>query len=199
MATKAPAAAGLMTAEEFYEYTCLPGNEDRFFELDEGHLVESPVPKKLHGVVCCRVACLLMSYSRRLGGGQAATNGVGVILGRAPDTVRGPDVAYFAERQSAEELAAEGYAETPPVLAVEVLSPDDRWRQVNRKVTRFLRAGVKVVWVVDPATHDVTIHRAGREFEELGPDEVLKGGEELPGFECRVAEFFELPGGTPQA
>ena len=108
-------------------------------------------------------------------------------------------MAYYAEQQSDEELEAEGYARTPPVLVVEVLSPDDRWRKVNRKVMQDLRAGVRVVWVVDPETHDVTVHRPGREVEGLGAEDGLTGGDELPGFECRVAEFFASAGGAGPA
>jgi Uma2 family endonuclease len=199
MATTVRPAAGVMTAEEFCEFVHRPENEDRFFELDEGRVIELPPPKKRHGVICGQIVYLLNSYVRRTGRGQVTSNDAGVILGRGPDTVRGPDVAYFAEQQSDEELEAEGYAHTPPVLVVEVLSPDDRWRTVNRKVMQYLRAGVKVVWVVDPETHDVTVHRSGQEVEGLGAEDVLTGGDELPGFECRVGEFFELPGGAARA
>lgn len=194
MATITRPPTGLMTAEEFYEFTCRPENADRHFELDEGRVIELPNPKKLHGVVCMRIGFQLESYARRMGRGQVASNDAGVILGRSPDTVRGPDMAYFAEQQSMAELAAEGYAETPPVLAVEVLSPDDRPGRVARKVAQYLRAGVKLVWVVDPEICEIAVHRTGADEPVLlDAEAVLTGGEVLPGFECRAGEFFDLP------
>lgn len=199
MATTVRPAAGLMTVEEFYEYVNRPENGDRFFELDEGKVIELPPAKKRHGVICATIARLIGNHAAATGRGRVASNNAGVILGRGPDTVRGPDVAYFAERLSDEELEAEGYARTPPVLVAEVLSPDDRWRTVNRKVMQYLRAGVKVVWVVDPETHDVTVHRPGQEVEGFGAEDLLTGGEELPGFGCRVEEFFGAEGGAGRA
>lgn len=94
MAMTSRAAAGLMTAEEFCEFACLPENEDRFFELDAGKLVETPMPMMLHGVVCGLTGFLLSTHARRTGFGMVATNNPGVVLSRSPDTVRCPDVAY---------------------------------------------------------------------------------------------------------
>ena len=76
------------------------------------------------------------------------------------------------------------------------LPPIDRAAS-RRKVNQYLRAGVKLVWIVDPEIREVGVHRPGVELQLLTADDVLTGGDELPGFECRVAEFFELPGETP--
>ena len=195
MSTTVRSVANL-TAEEFFEFARRPENAERRFELDEGVVVEMTNPKKLHGVVCGNATFLLITYARQIGRGQVASNESGVILGRAPDTVRGPDVAYYAERRSRRELEDEGCATTPPVVAIEVLSPDDRWRRVHRKIEQYLRAGVRMVWVLDPHTAEVTVHSPGAAVEGFGPEDILTGGDELPGFECRVSELFDLPGGS---
>lgn len=195
MATVTRPPTDLMTAEEFYEFVHRPENEDRFFELDEGRVVEWPLSTVAHGFVCGLMGYLLGNYSKSSGFGQVATNNVGTILGRNPDTVLAPDVVCFGERKSREALAREdGYTEEIPLLAVEVLSPSDRPSRVARKVNQYLRAGVKLVWIVDPEIREVGVHRPDVELELLGMDDLLKGGNELPGFECRIAEFFELPG-----
>src|SRR5439155_9247241 len=90
------------------------------------------------------------------------------------------------------------YGEVPPVLAVEVLSPDDRADRVLRKITDYLRNGVALVWLVDPEMRAVTVYPAGngpRLVEEGGE---LDGGDVLPGLRCRVADFFHLPGEQPR-
>ncbi|MGC1276029.1 MAG: Uma2 family endonuclease [Planctomycetaceae bacterium] len=192
MATTIRLPAGLMTAEEFCEFVHRPENEGRWFELDEGKVIELPPSRVPHGFYAQNIGALLWIYARQRKRGYVCSNDSGVVLGRAPDTVRGPDVMFFDDGKSAAEIAATGYAEDPPVLSVEVLSPSDR---PARKVAQYLRAGVRLVWVVDPEIREVTVHRPDAEPQLLDADAVLSGGDELPGFECRVVEFFELPGG----
>ena len=189
-----PPAAGLLTAEEFYKFTLRPENAERHLDLVEGRVIEMPPSQVPHGFYAQNIGARLWLYARARRRGYVCSNDSGVILGRDPDTVRGPDVMYFDDGKSAAEIAAAGYAETPPVLAVEVLSPTDRPGRVARKVAQYLRAGVRIVWTVDPEVREVTVHLAGGEVRGFGPEDTLPGGDELPGFECRVSEFFELPG-----
>ncbi len=51
---------------------------------------------------------------------------------------------------SLEQLSDEGYCTIPPDLAVEVVSPNDLVAELDEKVEEYLRAGVKLVWVVHP-------------------------------------------------
>jgi Uma2 family endonuclease len=63
-----------------------------------------------------------------------------------------------------------------------------------RGVGEQLRFGTQMVWVVDPEARNITVHQRGKEpliFEET---QELTGGDVLPDFRCRVADFFALPG-----
>ncbi|HEX6984732.1 MAG TPA: Uma2 family endonuclease, partial [Planctomycetaceae bacterium] len=185
MATTTPR---LMTAEEFYAFVHRPENADRFFELDEGAVIELPPPRKPHGFVCVTFGVLRWNYCRQRGRGYVCSNDTGVILARDPDTVRGPDVMPFEDEQSYDEMLAEaeaGYPETPPVLAVEILSPSDRLGKVVRKVTQYLNSGVSLVWVVDPEAKDVTAYRAGHDPLVIDAGGELAGGDVLPGLTVR--------------
>ena len=182
-----------MTAETFAAWVERPENVDRHFELEKGEVIELPPPKRLHGFVCANMVKVLGRHADTQPVGFVCSNDAGVIVERDPDTVRGPDVAYFDDVQQAEEILAE-YAEVPPVIAVEVLSPDDRVNQVALKVDEYLAFGVKQVWVVDPEAKEIAIHRAGVSMRLLTHDEELSGGDDLPGFSCRVSDFFRLPG-----
>jgi Uma2 family endonuclease len=86
------------------------------------------------------------------------------------------------------------YAADPPVLAVEVVSPNDRTNRTLRRVTELLKIGVREVWVIDPQARDVSICRTGQDPEILGFEQELIATDVLPGFRCQVSEFFELPG-----
>ncbi|HEY7159001.1 MAG TPA: Uma2 family endonuclease [Gemmataceae bacterium] len=183
----------LMTAEEFCDWVHQPEQADKWFELVRGEVIELPSPTKPHGTVCIRVGSALMAYADQRGFGYVTCNDSGVILERDPDTVRGPDVALYEDANTFAELHPK-YGEVPPRLAVEVLSPNDRANKVLRKINDYLRCGVGLVWVIDPEIRTVTVHQPGKPQIELTADQEVSGEDVLPGFRCRVADFFALPG-----
>jgi Uma2 family endonuclease len=187
-----------MTAEEFYEWAHRPENRDRFFELERGEVVEMSRPGKRHGLICGNVTGILRNYAVARRRGYVCSNDTGVVVERGPDTVRGPDVLFFEDAEHADEVE-EKYGETPPLLAVEVLSPNDTHPKIAGRVREQLRFGTRLVWVLDPDAGNVMIYQSGRQtgvVEEkiAGPGEDLTGEDVLPDFRCRVAELFNLPG-----
>lgn len=190
-------ARQLMTAEEFFDWVHRPENENRWFELVRGEVIELPPPQKPHGVVCCNLSYLLGGYIRQRRKGYLTSNDSGVILERDPDTVRGPDVAYYEDASSWAELHPK-YGEVPPRLAVEVLSPNDRANQVNRKIADYLKSGVALVWLVDPDNRTVLVYRPSSGPALRREDEELLGEDVLPGFRCPVAELFYMPEPDPK-
>ncbi len=184
-----------MTAEEFYDWVHRPENANRWFELVRGEVIELPPPLRRHGVVTANVARILGNYTVAHGGGYVVSNDSGVILARAPDTVRGPDVAVYADATSFDELHPK-YGEVPPRLAVEVLSPSDKVGKVVSKVTDYLKNGVDLVWLIDPDDRVITVYQPDKSPYELKAGEELTGDDVLPGFRCRVDDFFFVPGAT---
>ena len=83
------------------------------------------------------------------------------------------------------------YSPVVPDLAVEIRSPSNTVRELAEKVADYLRAGVRLVWVVDLDTQTVTVHTPGAVPLTLSVDEEITGGEVLPAFRCPVAAFFE--------
>ncbi len=61
--------------------------------------------------------------------------------------VRIPDVSVFAR-----DLPVEQVFTRPQLIAVEVLSPEDRHSRMDKKIRDYLDFGVRHVWVVNPAT-----------------------------------------------
>jgi Uma2 family endonuclease len=115
-------------------------------------------------------------------------NDTGWIVERDPDTVRGPDVAFWSKERL--PVIPDSYLDVPPDLAVEVVSPGDHYSRVQNKVRQYLRCGVRMVWVVDPEDRSVTVYRSQKEGKILGENDILTGEDVLPGFSCRVADLL---------
>ena len=155
-----------------------------------------PPPTVVHGTLCNNIAVEVTLYARKRRKGFVATNDSSVLLERDPDTVRGPDVAYFESVANFRELQPK-HSEIPPVLAVEVLSPSDSFRKVSNKIKLFLSAGVKLVWLVDPEEQTISVYRPDGSWKVIAADQQLIGDPELPGFTYRVSDFFLLPSELP--
>jgi Uma2 family endonuclease len=182
-----------MTAEDFFDWCNRPENRDRHFELERGEVVEVSRPGERHGFVCLNVGAILRNYTFQQRQGYACSNDTGLILERDPDTVRGPDVFLYDQVKRYDDLNPR-YSDRLPVLAVEVLSPSDKWGKVTRRITELLRHGIAVIWLVDPEGRSVTVYRSNQFPQVFEGDDTLVGDPEVPGFSCRVADFFYLPG-----
>ncbi len=175
-----------LTAEELLRLS----TTGRRYELVKGELFEMPPAGGRHGSVAMRIGIVLGSYVRANELGEVFAAETGFILRRDPDTVRAPDAAFVArERLPAGELPP-GYLEMVPDLAVEVVSPGDSAREVGEKVDDWMRAGVRLLWAIDPATRSVTVYRSTDDFSVLSEDDTLDGGPVIPGFTANIKDLF---------
>jgi Uma2 family endonuclease len=115
-------------------------------ELVRGELVEKSLPNLSHGKTQQRL-CVLLS-----GAGCGCTE---VRMKLAEDLFRIPDFALF-ERDPEEELP-----HSPPLLAVEIASPDDRVLDVEQKLDEYRAWGVAHVWFVEPELRKLYIYDHG--------------------------------------
>lgn len=128
------------------------------FEIVRGEVVPLVPTGDVHGIVETRVTRLLGNEAEDKGLGLVLGGEVGVVVELEPRTVRGADGAFYLQAQLPYETTPERYLLTPPALVVEVLSPNDRASEIQGKVLEYLTAGVRVVWVVDPATRSVAVY-----------------------------------------
>lgn len=113
---------------------------------------------------------------------------VGFVLGRHPDTVRAPDIAFLS-RDKLTGVPLQEFVPFAPDLAVEVLSPDDTRARAAGKAREYVAAGTRLVWLLDPRGQRVHIFDASGS-RALGIEDTLDGGEVLPGFAARVGSLF---------
>ena len=53
-----------------------------------------------------------------------------------------------------------------------------------------MRAGVGLLWVIDPATRSVTVYRSPDDLDVLSEDGTLDGGRVIPGFSTDINDLF---------
>jgi Uma2 family endonuclease len=70
-----------------------------------------------------------------------------------PTTFRIPDVVVTRGKPDEQILTK------PPLLCIEIVSPEDRVSRTNLRIQEYLDFGVPVVWLVDPAERRVWVYR----------------------------------------
>lgn len=177
----------LFTAEELL---CLP-TVGRRLELVKGKVYEMAPAGGRHGYVAIKTGVRLSVHVQpnRLGHVFAAETGF--IIQRDPDTVRAPDAAFISQNRLSADEIPDGYIDLIPDLVVEVVSPNDRRREVREKVEEWLNAGVHLVWVLYPATRSAIVYRSLSDLTNLTADDYLDGEDVVLGFACRLGELFD--------
>lgn len=159
-------------------------------ELVDGRIVPMTPTKFRHGDVEMGVASRLRVWADDTRRGRVAGGEVGVYTRWNPDTVRAADVLFISNERLA-RCSEDGFLEVAPELVVEVLSPDDRWKQVMKKIGEYLSAGVLRVWVFDPKKRRVFVYRSLEDVTEFGVGHVLEDEELLPGFRLPLSVVFQ--------
>jgi Uma2 family endonuclease len=162
--------------------------ESRLYELVEGVLVEKTMGVQ-ESYLACFLGFLLGDFANR--------SDLGFVLGAdgmarlAPGLVRIPDVSFVSWRQIPDHHVPRvpmlGFA---PDLAVEVLSPSNTAKEMKQKLDDYFRAGVRLVWYVDPGQRTVQVFTAVDRSTLLHEGETLKGEPVLPGFALSLRDLF---------
>jgi Uma2 family endonuclease len=183
----APAPAHLLTDDEFFDLPePLDGSK---LELVRGEVVSTPAPELQHGETKVHVGSAIKLFLRANKIGRVAMSS-GFIVGRKPDTVRGPDISYYSKERLPLGQEVVKWHDQPADLCVEVISPSNTKKELRAKIKEYFFAGVRAVWVVDPEDRSVTILNAPDEGRTFYDDAALDGGTVLPGFACKVSDLF---------
>ena len=137
MATKA-----LITPQQY-----LSTQFEREPELVHGELVERPLPNLIHGRTQQRLAVHLD------GVGYCCTE---VRMRLAEDLYRIPDVAVFEGAGPTEAVPT-----APPLLVVEISSPDDRLDAMLQKLDEYRTWGVRHIWLIEPERRRIHVYDQG--------------------------------------
>ena len=160
------------------------------YELLKGELLRMPPSGGEHGVTAMNIGGPLHQHVKKNGLGLTFGAETGFLLARDPDTVLAPDVAFVHRDRIPEGKVAKSYWPGPPDLAVEVISPNDTYTEVEEKVREWLEAGTRMVLVANPRNKTLKVYRSIKDVVVLTVADELDISHVVPGFTCKVSEFF---------
>jgi Uma2 family endonuclease len=161
---------------------------DRLYELVDGTLVE-----KTMGWQESELAIIIATLLRNF----VSANRLGKVFGPdgmfrlKPEHIRIPDVAFVSNHRFAGRTLKPGaFWELGCDLAIEVISPGNTPREMERKLSDYFAAGVVAVWLVYPKPREAVVYSSPNDSVTLQGDDLLEGGALLPGFSVSVAQIF---------
>ena len=167
-------------------------SDDSLYEIVDGQIVE----KDVGGFASWLALRLLLSLQRHVDMHPVGTLAIEtvLVLDAANGLRRRPDVAFF----SAETWPLNG---PPPLtgdwavvpeLAVEVLSPNDLYQNVARKLREYFHYGVKEVWLISPEDRLVEVYTAPESVRKLTSADSLETSL-IPGWSINIGELIPVP------
>jgi len=179
-------AAGTTTPDELLR---MPGSNT--MELVDGEIVEKNVSaesSETEGIFYFRFQTFLLGRSVA----KAYPSSLGYrCFPDNPGKVRRPDATVVRmDRLKELDDPDPGYMPIVPDLAVEVISPGDLVYTVDEKIREYLDAGFPLVWVADPKARTVTVYPRGGHPTIYTAEDELTVESVLPGFFCKVGDFF---------
>ncbi len=171
----------LLTWEEFER---LP-DDGMHHELIEGEHQILPPPKSKHSIIASNLADAFQPLKAK---GRVFCE-AGYKLSDDPATWLQPDVSFLtAARVHATD--PDGYFLGAPDLAIEIISPSESARHVERKIALYLDKGAAAVWVIYPDSRTVHVHTPDRKSIALSERGTLTIPQFLPGWEMPAADLF---------
>jgi Uma2 family endonuclease len=165
-------------------------NGSGLYELVDGDLVEKEMGGTASWVGGQMVRRLSNHVDERRLGWVLPADGSYQCFPEHPTRVRLPDASFIAAGRLPGDRLPDGHIPIPPDLAVEVVSPNDYYYEVQEKVEEYLRAGVRLVWIIDPNTRSAEILRLDGSTARLREGDPLDGEDVLPGFHCPLGDLF---------
>lgn len=106
-----------------------------------------------------------------------------------PEHLLQPDISFVAADRLPTELP-DGFLNTPPDLAIEILSPGDLANDVQRKIRDYSQASVRLTWIVFPGNRHVRVYRDGHETRFIDENGSLDGEDVIPGLSIPLASVL---------
>ena len=178
------------------DYYALP--EERRVELIDGVFYDMATPTKIHQTILAKLHLLFANeIARRKGPCRVFLSPSDVQLDGDNRTMLQPDLFILCKKEQQQEIKKTTGA---PDFVVEILSPSTRRKDMVLKLNKYLNAGVREYWIVDPKTRKVMTYDLTDElimktydFSETIPVGIYDGKIKIP-FSEVLAELVDIFG-----
>ena len=172
------------------ELLALP--DEKFWRLLDGDLTKMTPAGAEHGEICSRLIITVGMHVRRLRSGRIYEASTGFRLNEL--NCFAADIAFVRNERLATLLPQpEKFLQGAPDFAIEVKSPRNTFKEIERKIELFLEHGCEVAWFVLPRKRSVRVYAGSLNYTEVSDDAVLDAGPVIPGLTIPVREVFMDP------
>lgn len=150
---------GEYTIEDFYNWP-----EDERIELIDGVIYYMATPRIIHQDIVSEIGFVLKSYIKKNKGKCRVYDlPVDVQLDCDNRTMVEPDIQIVCDRNKLTERVVFG----APDFVVEVLSPSTRKKDMTLKLHKYVNAGVREYWIVDPDKEMIIVYEIKEEEQDM--------------------------------
>ena len=175
---------GPLSADLFAQ---LPVEDGWKLELHQGRLLRMPGPGYDHAEIQARLIELINPYMRAHQLGRLVGTGCYVF---STGDVLCPDLSYVQPARLTQAPRQGSYPIVAPDLVIEIISPTDVKSKVAQKFEMYRENGVRLLWVIWPATRTIDVWRPGAPTVTLQASDTLDGADVIPGWAAPISEVF---------
>jgi len=181
-------APRLYTADELY----VREDDGNRCELVNGAIIMMSPAGSEHGWIANRISTRLSVHVEEHNLGRSYAAETGFVISQNPDTVRAPDACFVSHDRLASAQPSKGYLALAPDLVVEVVSPSDRFSDVESKAELWLSSGSQIVIVADPKTQTIRVYKNKSEIRIYHNGEQVDTGDVCKNWTISVDDIFEI-------
>ena len=179
-----------MDADEFYDF-CMR-HEDLNLELSsEGDLIIVPPTGMETGNRNFELSGMFAVWVKQDGTGVGFDSSSMFSLPNGAK--RSPDLCWIKKErwEALSKKEREKFSPICPDFVVELRSPSDSLKRLQKKMEEYVENGAQLGWLLDPSTRRVYVYRPGAEVEVLEDPESVSGEPLLRGLTLDVRALWE--------
>ncbi|MGB5592718.1 MAG: Uma2 family endonuclease [Crocosphaera sp.] len=139
----------------FEEYLVYDDGTDNNYELEDGDLLLMNPPTGRHALIIRFLYNLLESEIKVLNNPWLTLQNIGIRTSLKRSRI--PDLAVINREQIEEKLDVSAVIESPPILVIEIVSPESIIRDYRYKRSEYSVVGIPEYWIVDPEAKRLTV------------------------------------------
>jgi Uma2 family endonuclease len=176
----------------FAEYCHYNDNTDNRYELVDGHLEIMTPPSFRHLLIADQLKEILNQEIKRQHKSLICLSELGVRTGWKKSRI--VDLAVISRSQIIDSLEQTAICEIPPLLAIEIVSPDSIQRDYRYKRSEYAAVGIAEYWIVDPLEQKITVltFNEGLYDEQVFLGETAIASNQFPELKITVNEILTI-------